>query len=151
MADLDIQRRMRALEETLEQARKADGALTLLPFSPSGGVVAPFSANATPYVAPIWRNVRPALLALGVFVATTNTGANYWTIALNIIYGAGAATLQGSVNTSALTASQWQPLSLASFATPAWTANTDAAVAYLTITKTGTPGDLYLAPALLVL
>jgi hypothetical protein len=91
--------------------------------------------------------MQPQRLALQVYVATTNDATNYWTITLSI-QNNGILIAQGSVNTSALTASSWQSLALTSFATPSWDALT--AIAYLGITKTGTPGDLYVLPTLLV-
>jgi len=60
----------------------------------------------------------------------------------------GILIAQGSVNTSVLTANNWQPLALTSFTTPSWDDLT--VFAYLGITKTGTPGGLYVLPTLLV-
>lgn len=121
-----------------------------LPFTPSGGVTSPFSANGTPFVAPIGRDATPRRLEFGVFPVATNNGTNYWTITLNLLTPAGAATAQGSVNTSALTAGRWDnSLALSSFTTAAWDAATYAVV-YLSLTKTGTPGALYLNPILWV-
>ena len=122
-----------------------------LPFTPSGGVTSPFTANGTAYVAPIAKDVTPRRLECGVFPSATNNGSNYWTITLTLrATGGGATTAQGSVNTSALTAGQWDnSLVLSSFTTAAWDA-TSFAVAYLSLTKTGTPGALYLNPILWV-
>ena len=122
-----------------------------LPFTPSGGVTSPFSANGTAYVAPIGRDATPRRLECAVFPVATNNGTNYWTITLTLqAAGGGGTTAQGSVNTSALAAGQWNSsLVLTSFTTPTWDA-TSFAIAYLSIVKTGTPGNLYLNPVLWV-
>lgn len=122
-----------------------------LPFTPSGGVASPFSANGAAYVAPIGRDATPRRLECGVFPVATNNGTNYWTITLTLqAAGGGGTTAQGSVNTSALAAGQWDSsLVLTSFTTSPWPAATYA-VAYLSLTKTGTPGTLYLNPILWV-
>jgi hypothetical protein len=117
-----------------------------IPFYPRA--LPPYTANAADIMdAPTWRPMQPQQLVLQVFVDTTNNATNYWTIALSIINN-NVVAAQGSINTSALTASSWQSLALTSFATPSWDALT--AIAYLGITKTGTPGDLYVLPTLLV-
>lgn len=117
-----------------------------IPFYPRA--LPPYTANAADIMdAPTWRPMQPQRLALQVYVATTNDATNYWTITLSI-QNNGILIAQGSVNTSALTASSWQTLSLSSFVTPSWDALT--AIAYLGITKTGTPGGLYVLPTLLV-
>ena len=122
-----------------------------LPFTPTGGVVSPFSANGAVLSAPIARDMAPRRLECGVFPSATNNGSNYWTITLTLqATGGGATTAQGSVTTSALTAGRWDnSLALSSFTTAAWDAATYA-VAYLSLTKTGTPGALYLNPILWV-
>ena len=122
-----------------------------LPFTPLGGVTSPFSANGNAYVAPIGKDVTPRRLECGVFPSATNNGSNYWTITLTLqATGGGGTTAQGSVSTSALTAGRWDnSLALSSFTTAAWDAATYA-VAYLSLTKTGTPGALYLNPILWV-
>lgn len=122
-----------------------------LPFSPSAGVTSPYTANGNIYTAPVGWECTPMAFYAGVYVATTNSALNYWTITLYIVYAGGAATSQGSVNTAALSANQWQSLSLSTFTTSPWIPTSNAAVAYLNITKTGAPGDLYLAPALYVI
>lgn len=122
-----------------------------LPFTPTGGVVSPFSANGAVLSAPIARDMAPRRLECGVFPVATNNGTNYWTITLTLqAAGGGGTTAQGSVNTSALAAGQWDSsLVLTSFTTPTWDA-TSFAIVYLSIVKTGTPGNLYLNPVLWV-
>lgn len=123
-----------------------------LPFTPGGGLISPFAAassGAIPFIAPIGRDVIPQRMDCGVDALATNNGSNYWTIALSILTPAGAATSQGSVNTSALTAGQWNTISLTSFTTALWDAATYS-IAFLTIVKTGNPGNLYLSPVLWV-
>ena len=139
-------RELDALRRELNALKVRERPLLTLPFYPRA--LAPHTANAATIMdAPVWRAVRPQRLALQVFVDTTNNATNYWTIALSIINN-NVVTAQGSVNTSALTASSWQSLALTSFATPSW--DTLTAIAYLGITKTGTPGGLYVLPTLLV-
>lgn len=121
-----------------------------LPFTPSGGVTSPFSTSGiNPFVAPIAWDMTPRALYCSVFVATTNNGSNYWTMTLNIVTPGGTVTAQGSVDTSAITAGGWNTLTLSSFTTAQWPAATYA-LASITLTKTGTPGNLYLNPALFV-
>lgn len=121
-----------------------------LPFSPSAGVTSPFTANKTVYIAPVGWECTPMAFYAATFVATTNNALNYWTIALNIIY-AGAATSQGSVDTAAITAGQWEVLPLSTFTTSPWDPTSNATVAGVSITKTGAPGALYLAPSVYVI
>lgn len=120
-----------------------------LPFTPTGGVVSPFSANGAVLSAPIGKDVTPRRLEIAVDPLATNNGSNYWTIGLVLLTPAGATTSQGSVNTSALTAGQWNTLTLDTFTTSTWDAATYAIV-YVNLTKTGTPGALYLNPVLWV-
>lgn len=120
-----------------------------LPFTPSAGVLSPFSANGTPFVAPIGWDMTPRALYCSVFVLTTNNGSNYWTVTLNIATTGGTITAQGSVDTSGITAGGWNTLTLSSFVTSPWPAATYA-ITTLSLTKTGTPGNLFLNPALFV-
>lgn len=121
-----------------------------LPFSPSAGVTSPFTANATVYIAPVGWECTPMAFYAATFVAATNNALNYWTITLNIIY-AGVATSQGSVTTAAITAGQWEVLPLSTFTTSPWDLTSNATVAGVSITKTGAPGALYLAPSVYVI
>ena len=91
------------------QTEVGEKAMTLLPLNPHDGLISPFAANGNPFLAPIWRDCTPARLAMSVYCAA-NDGANFWTITLYISGAFGVA--QGSVDTSALAAAQWQPLAL---------------------------------------
>lgn len=150
MSERDILSMLRDQGRRIDQVEVVERPLTALPFTSNSGLVSPYAANGTPYVAPVWRDCTPARLALSVYVQATNNGANYWTITLNTQFGGGAGVAQGSVNTSALAANQWLSLSLTTFTTASW-AIISVAMAYLGIAKTGAPGNIYIAPALYVL
>ncbi len=124
-----------------------------LPMTPFGGLTSPYP-NTTPngtalLGGPIGWDMTPRVLSCAVFVATTNNASNYWTITLNVVTSGGSVTAQGSVTTAAVSAGAWNVLTLDTFITSPWPAATYA-VAYLTITKTGTPGSLTLLPSLMV-
>lgn len=138
---------LRDTQRRVGQTEVGEKAMTLLPLNPHDGIVSPFAANGNPFLAPIWRDCTPARLAMVVYCAV-NDATNYWTITLYISGAFGLA--QGSVNTSALAAAQWQPLSLTTFAATRWSA-ASFPIAYIQIAKTGAPGNLYLSPALYVL
>lgn len=145
-------RELDALRRELNALKVREKAGRPLPFTPSGGVVSPFMAGSAVYAAPIGKTRTPLRLECAVFVATTNNASNYWTITLTLQAPGGTTVAQGSMNTSALTAGQWNVLSLTTFTTSPWDAGVYS-VAYLTIAKAGAsalPGNLYLNPALWV-
>lgn len=143
----DMLRDLARVQEQAGRLATREKAMTLLPLNPHDGLISPFAANGNPFLAPIWRDCSPARLAMSVYCAA-NDGANFWTITLYISGAFGLA--QGSVDTSALAAAQWQPLSLTAFAATRWSA-ASFPIAYIQIAKTGAPGNLYLSPALYVL
>lgn len=147
MTDRTVLATVKAHGRRVGQAEVAERPMTLLPLNPHDGLISPFAANGNPFLAPIWRDCTPARLAMSVY-CTPNDGANFWTITLYISGAFGLA--QGSVSTSALAAAQWQPLALTTFVAARWVA-ASFPIAYLQITKTGAPGNLYLSPALYVL
>ena len=145
-------REVDALRRELNALKVREKGGRPLPFSPNGGVVSPFMAATSPFVAPLGRSRTPLRLECAVNVTAPNSAASYWTITLNLLTPGGVATAQGSVSTSGLTAGQWSVLSLTAFTTALWDASIYS-VAYLAIAKagaTGTPGNLNLAPALWV-
>lgn len=73
------------------------------------------------------------------FVATTNNGSNYWTIALK---DAGSATL-ASVNTSGGSAGTWTSYSTTGLSVALTIASNDKFL-YIEVSKTGSPGNLSL-------
>ena len=93
--------------------------------------------------------MTPRALYCACFVATTNSGANYWTITLAILTPGGGSVDQGAIDTSGMSANAWKTLTLSSFVTSPWASATYSA-ARISIAKTGTPGNLYLNPALFV-
>lgn len=141
-------RELDALRRELNALKVREKAGRALPLTPVNAA-SPFSANNVVYLVPIGRTCTPLRLECAVDPLATNNGSNYWTISLILLTPAGATTVQGSVNTSALTAGQWAVLSLTSFVTSPWDSATYSAV-YLSIAKTGTPGGLYMHPTLWV-
>ncbi|NIP97657.1 MAG: hypothetical protein GWO24_31190 [Akkermansiaceae bacterium] len=80
----------------------------------------------------------------GVYVATTNDGSNYWTIALV----ENDLTSIASLDTSGMSAGAWSVLSEAGIDTEVGASDVALMVR---VTKTGSPGNLYLhGPAVFV-
>lgn len=145
-------RELDALRRELNALKVREKAGRALPFSVNGALLSPFAAAGAPFVAPIGRSRTPLRLECAVQVVAPNSAASYWTITLNLLTPADAVTAQGSVTTSGIAAGGWQVLALTTFTTALWDASLYS-VAYLAIAKagaTGTPGNLYLAPALWV-
>lgn len=105
----------------------------------------PFNANGTYFNGIISRTVILKHWAAAVYVATTNNGANYWSIALSI---GGVGTI-ATVNTSAIAANTGVVLADASIA--GLTYGTSNAYLNIAFTKTGAPGTLVCAPEVYVI
>lgn len=115
--------RVRDLERRVGVTAEGERPSVALPFSVNGALLSPFAASGAPFVAPLGRSRTPLRLECAVNVVAPNSAVSYWTITLNLLTPAGAATAQGSVNTSALTAGQWNVLSLTTFVTTPWDAS----------------------------
>lgn len=146
--NLDIQRQMLALQNGHEQLRKADVAALYLPWTQR--VLNPFplaSSNTTFADMPQpWSNT-PLAFYVSVFVNTTNTGAAFWTVNLQSIDSAGAATTIASVSTAALAPNT--PARLSDTTVTA-SATTDVWYRILPV-ATGSPGSIFIFPALALL
>lgn len=100
----------------------------------------PFAANGTYFNGIISRTVTLRYWAVAVYVATTNNGANYWSIALSI---GGVGTI-ATVTTSAIAANTGVVLIDSSILGNSY--GTSNAYINIACTKTGAPGTLVAAP-----
>lgn len=118
----------------------SDGTVTCsghIPFVTYGALSANMTANASPFIGTLWETSTIKGWAQTWFVASTNNGSNYWTIALQ--YGTSSTQLS-SFTTAAGSAGVWSQ-NTASLNTSLAATNRYLLVA---ITKTGSPGGLYL-------
>lgn len=114
-----------------------------LPFVHISALGEPYSADGNLYRSPVPRpRVVLRRLVVAVFVATTNTGANYWTINLRLA----TAGVVASVNTSALAPDTWAIVEDTTFTTDVILQTADKYF-LIDIAKTGAPGTLTLSPA----
>lgn len=142
MSEIDILRRLNALELSLETLRKADPVAIRLPYeqrvlnpfplASSGNVIGDF-AQTTAITLLMWR--------VNVFVTTTNNGTNFWTLALVDA----AVTTLASISTSAISAGTWTRLSTTTITQPG---SSNALLAIIP-TATLTPGTIYVVPELI--
>jgi hypothetical protein len=142
---LSIQRQIQALDDQLERLRKADTPPLYLPWvqrslnpfllASSGGV---WGDSAVP-----WESYVLAFYC-SVFVNTTNSATQYWTIA---IFGAPSNNAVASVTTQNLAANTFLRLSDLTITQPA---STDTEF-YLTATATLSPGSIFIVPAVALL
>lgn len=123
----------------------------LLSYVLTSGNATPFpntlAANTGVYVAVkqqayAWLHER---CEIGWYVNTTNNASNYWTIAVVAVSSSGARTILASINTSAAAANTYNVTSITSFASNPTTA-TGAVWIQIELTKTGTPGSIYMYP-----
>lgn len=103
-----------------------------------GALAANIAANTTPFIATIPGTVTARTWMQTYFVATTNNVSNYWTIALQ--YGTSNTNI-ATFTTASAGAGVWGQNS-ASFAQSLTASNRYLLVA---VTKTGSPGNLYIA------
>lgn len=135
--------RLERLERTVERVRKPD--LPGLRLSYAQRILNPITLAASPAVAgdfPQTGTIVMLAFRASVFVQTTNNGSNYWTIDLINTAGATLATF----DTSALSTGTWTRLAAVSLTQPS-SSNVDLAVR---ATATGSPGNLFLVPELVV-
>jgi hypothetical protein len=93
-----------------------------------------------PFVTSIGETTTLLKWVQNVYVVTTNTGANYWTIYLTDVAGATIA----SFNTSALSANNWHQTTVTSFSINPIVPATHKQI-QVQVLKTGAPGSLYVA------
>ncbi len=142
--NLLTQRQIQDLQDGHERLRKADVPSIYLPWSQR--VLNPFPLASS---GGVWGDIgQPwgaTLLAfnVSVFVATTNNGANFWTLTLTDA----AASVLASITTSAIAANTVTRLSTTAFTQPG------VSNASLSIIATATlaPGAIFIWPALALL
>ena len=134
-----IAARLRALEAMVKNAVNTQGGGYWIPFGRFIDNLPLTTTAQQPFIMTIPRDMRILKIACASYVATTNTGANYWTA----VFSTAAGTV-GSFNTSTFTADTWTPISITSFSLQDVTTVDDTYIV-VTVTKTGTPGGFYLA------
>lgn len=141
MSDLYAQRdQARGLEQTRTIERSA------IYLHPVQQLLVPVALAASPADFAYTPQPWPCLLLannLSVFVTTTNSGVNFWTIELYDVPG----TLLANPNTSAIAPNAWARLSAVVGVQPASTSPRF----YYKLVATGSPGAIYVAPVLAVL
>jgi hypothetical protein len=113
------------------------GYLPLSDYSGSG--MTGLTATTTIAACSLGKDTTLKSMYVTAYVATTNNGSNYWTIALK---DAGAATL-ASVNTSGGSAGAWTSYSTTGLSVSLTIASNDKFL-YVEVSKTGSPGALSL-------
>lgn len=102
-----------------------------------------YSGDATIGYMPMWATTYDLFLEdfyASTYAGATNNATNYWTIELDEVNAANAATSLGTFNTSGDTAGNWATHDLALAVS---VASATYKLFQVTITKTGTPGVLY--------
>jgi hypothetical protein len=140
-----IQRQIQDLQDGHERLRKADvpalylpwvqRALNPFPLASSGGV---FAEMGLPWL------VNVLAFYVTVLVDTTNNGTNFWTLDLRTFP---AGTTIASVNTSAIAANTYTPLSDLTITQPV---AADVAL-FLQPVATLSPGAIYIFPSVALL
>ena len=142
--NLSMQRQIQALEEAQERLRKSDVAAIYLPWTQRILNPLPLASSGATWgdLGQPWE-VYALAYTVTVFVVTTNSATQFWTIALKD----SAGTTLASVNTSAIAANTGARLSTTTITQPG-SSNT-----FLSIIPTATlsPGAIYIFPALSLL
>jgi hypothetical protein len=138
MSDINTQRQIRALQTQVGRTKTADMTAIYLPFSQR--TLNPFPLASSPGgwgdAAMPW-SLQMLAFSVSVFVNTTNTGAAFWTIAIQ-----SSTTTLASVSTSAIAANTWARLSTTTITQPA----SSNAIFTIIATATGSPGSIYIVP-----
>lgn len=139
--NLDIQRQLLALQSGHELLRKAETPALYPPWAQR--VVNPFplasSGGGWGDCAQPWE-ASLAAFSCSVFVQTTNSATQFWTIRL---LDTASATL-ASFTTAAVTANTWTRLSTTSFTQP----GASNVALTMTVTATLSPGAIFIVPTL---
>lgn len=136
----------RHIEQLLTQERID----ILLPFTLHEATLPqPFVATQIPFVAcmPFSKNLQISRWSCVTDVITTNDGSNYWTIALSGFTTTGVAL--ASFTTATDTVGTWTQHNVLAAGMAVNPLTTSYKYVYITVTKTGSPGGLYVHPALL--
>jgi hypothetical protein len=127
------------------EAMQLGGGGYRLPFVPRDALQ-PFTANNFVFIAPCARDLTVKQFNSFVVVSTTNNGSNYWTLTL---YNS-AGTAIASLNTSAIVAGANTMLTTTSIS-PASHGAASTIFFQIGVSKTGSPGSLYMAPEVYVI
>ncbi|SRR5258707_7140866 len=141
---LSIQRQIQDQQAAQERLRKADVPPLYLPWTQRVLNSFPLASSASSWgeSAQPWE-VYCIAWYVSVFVVTTNSGTNFWTLALQ-----DSASVQlASLNTSAIAANTWTRLSTTTITQP----GASNAVFTLRPTATLSPGAIFIVPALALL
>ena len=114
-----------------------DKQTILLPWGVYAGV-GPFSADAAPYAASGGYTMTLVNVVCGFYVATTNNASNYWTITID---SKPSGTTIAILSTASASANTFAAVSSSLSGT---VASSDKMIR-VTLTKTGSPGNIYLA------
>lgn len=136
-------RQFRGAGDRLERTATIDRPGIRLPYAQR--ILNPVALAASPAIAGDFPQSREVVIlgfAISVFVATTNTGAAYWTIKLTDT----AVNTLAQVDTSAIAANTWVRLTDTSITQPA----ASNVVLVLIATATGAPGAIYIVPEVVV-
>lgn len=138
-----------ALQAQVKLLEADDRRGTWLDFQPAGSVQ-PFSASGTRFYAGLPRaTVTPRRLRVWAFVATTNNGANFWTIDAQNSAGTSIASVTTGGGTP-IAADTWTLIQDTTMSSATLTATTDK-ILQIVLTKTGAPGNLSITPMFYVL
>lgn len=105
------------------------------------------AAGDTPFMLAIPKKCTLRRFVIGIDVAGTNNGSNYWTIQLSAGGGVGVFM---TINTSAIAGSTWVSMSTDTFTTTEF--STSNVYWHMSFLKTGLPASMYLAtPSLYII
>lgn len=144
MSDRRSLERTERLERMLERTRKLTIPGIRLPYAQRVLNPFPLASSGSNRAGDFPQSTTMVVLTFNVtvYVATTNSGIAYWTIALTN----SAGTTLASVTTSAISPDTWTRLTTSSITQPS------ASNALLSVipTATGSPGAIYVVPELIV-
>lgn len=135
---------IQSLKKQLRQKPNTETGGNWLSFGPYKDL-GPFSVTGKePYLQTVPRDLEMRQFRISVDVLPTNNGSHYWSIIFRTLSG-----IVVTLNTSGISSGTWTTL-VANVADMAFTSVTTSHVYfYVSLSKTGTPGDLYLASPVL--
>ena len=142
--NLDLLRHVHRIDDQVQQTLVVERIGVRLPYAQRA--LNPLALAAAPANVGDFPQSRPVTLLAwytSVYVATTNNGANYWT--LKLIDGLG--TVLSTVNTSAIAANTFTRLVAASATQPS---STNVALTVQATVGAGAPGAIYIVPEIIV-
>jgi hypothetical protein len=142
MSDVSFLQSFVDLERRVERLETIEKPAVALPYNPATALQ-PYAANNTIGYFLQYAPIQLHRFRCGVFVVTTNNGANYWTVAL---YELKTTTIVAQFSTQASAANTYLLFDIS----PSQPAS-DNVMFRLDIGKTGAPGNLTLVPSLYAL